>query len=255
MPAALALARRGLGNVWPNPSVGCVVVRDDGGGPVVVGRGWTQPGGRPHAVTEALARAGAAARGATAFVSLEPCNHHGRTPPCTEALIAAGIARVVAATEDPDPRVNGGGLRRLAEAGIAVECGVLRGEAELEEAVQPTQAPDLWLLPAGKCDLQSVQSLAAQKAREVCEKLRARFDFIILDSGPVLAYADTMLLGQIVDAAILSVLRDVSRAPKVYEAYEKLVSVNVDVLGAVVGGEATYTPRRRLPLAVSNSQH
>jgi capsular exopolysaccharide synthesis family protein len=132
---------------------------------------------------------------------------------------------------------------------------VLRGEAELEEAVQPTQAPDLWLLPAGKCDLQSVQSLAAQKAREVCEKLRARFDFIILDSGPVLAYADTMLLGQIVDAAILSVLRDVSRAPKVYEAYEKLVSVNVDVLGAVVGGEATYTPRRRLPLAVNHSQH
>jgi capsular exopolysaccharide synthesis family protein len=130
---------------------------------------------------------------------------------------------------------------------------VLRGEAELEEVVQPTQAPDLWLLPAGQCDLQAVQSLAAQKARDVCEKLRARFDFIIIDSGPVLAYADTMLLGQIVDAAILSVLRDVSRTTKVYEAYEKLASVNVDVLGAVVGGEAAISPRRRLPLAMNKS--
>lgn len=130
---------------------------------------------------------------------------------------------------------------------------VLRGEAELEEVVQPTQAPDLWLLPAGQCDLQAVQSLAAQKARDVCEKLRARFDFIIVDSGPVLAYADTLLLGQIVDAAILSVLRDVSRTPKVYEAFEKLASVNVDVLGAVVGGEATFNSRRRMPLAVNKN--
>jgi len=130
---------------------------------------------------------------------------------------------------------------------------VLRGEAELEEVVQPTQAPDLWLLPAGQCDLQAVQSLAAQKSRDVCEKLRARFDFIIIDSGPVLAYADTMLLGQIVDAAILSVLRDVSRTTKVYEAYEKLASVNVEVLGAVVGGESTLNPRRRLPLAMNKN--
>ncbi|MFO0898184.1 MAG: polysaccharide biosynthesis tyrosine autokinase [Pirellulales bacterium] len=135
------------------------------------------------------------------------------------------------------------------EAGLSE---VLRGESELEEVVQPTQAPDLWLLPAGQCDLQAVQSLAASKAREVCEKLRARFDFIIVDSGPVLAYADTMLLGQIVDAAILSVLRDVSRTPKVYEAFEKLASVNVEVLGAVVGGEATFNSRRRLPMAVKN---
>jgi len=125
MRAALALAARGLGNTWPNPSVGCVLVKDG----TVVGRGWTQPGGRPHGETEALARAGEAARGATAYVSLEPCNHHGKTPPCSEALIAAGVARVVVACEDPDPRVAGGGVRRLREAGIAVDTGVCAEEA------------------------------------------------------------------------------------------------------------------------------
>jgi diaminohydroxyphosphoribosylaminopyrimidine deaminase/5-amino-6-(5-phosphoribosylamino)uracil reductase len=128
MRAALALARRGLGNVWPNPAVGCVLVRPGGAGGRVVGRGWTQPGGRPHAETEALARAGGAARGATAYVTLEPCSHHGKTPPCADALIAAGIGRAVVALEDPDPRVNGGGVAALRAAGIAVETGVL-GEA------------------------------------------------------------------------------------------------------------------------------
>src|SRR5947208_5012211 len=113
MRAALALARRGLGTVWPNPAVGCVIV-DRGR---VVGRGWIQPGGRPHGETEALRRAGAAARGATAYVSLEPCCHWGKTPPCADALIAAGVRRVVVALEDPDPRVAGEGLRQLRAAG------------------------------------------------------------------------------------------------------------------------------------------
>ena len=130
MRAALSLARRGLGIVWPNPAVGCVLVNHSGNTDRIVGRGWTQPGGRPHAETEALARAGAAAKGATAYVSLEPCNHQGETPPCSEALIAAGVARVVAAIEDPDPRVSGGGLSRLAEAGVEVACGLCRREAE-----------------------------------------------------------------------------------------------------------------------------
>ncbi len=125
MRAALALAARGLGTVWPNPAVGCVIVRDGR----VVGRGWTQPGGRPHAETEALARAGDQARGATAYVSLEPCSHHGRTPPCADALIRAGIARCVIACEDPDPRVAGAGLKRLREAGMAVDTGVCTEEA------------------------------------------------------------------------------------------------------------------------------
>lgn len=124
MRAALALAARGLGNTWPNPAVGCVLVRDG----AVVGRGWTQPGGRPHAETEALHRAGKAARGATAYVTLEPCNHYGRTPPCSEALVEAGIARCVVACVDPDPRVAGGGVRRLRDAGIDVTVGVCQAE-------------------------------------------------------------------------------------------------------------------------------
>jgi diaminohydroxyphosphoribosylaminopyrimidine deaminase / 5-amino-6-(5-phosphoribosylamino)uracil reductase len=126
MRAALSLARRGLGRTWPNPTVGCVIVRNG----IVVGQGWTQPEGRPHAETEALATAGAAAAGATAYVSLEPCSHHGRTPPCSDALIAAGIARVVIACGDPDPRVSGRGIAALREAGLAVTVGTLEAAAE-----------------------------------------------------------------------------------------------------------------------------
>ncbi|GAB5471858.1 MAG: bifunctional diaminohydroxyphosphoribosylaminopyrimidine deaminase/5-amino-6-(5-phosphoribosylamino)uracil reductase RibD [Rhodospirillales bacterium] len=127
MAVALRLARRGLGQVWPNPAVGCILLRDGR----TVGRGWTQPGGRPHAETEALAAAGAAAKGATAYVSLEPCAHHGKTPPCTEALIAAGVTRVVTATDDPDPRVAGRGHARLRAAGLELREGLRRSEAEV----------------------------------------------------------------------------------------------------------------------------
>lgn len=121
MAAAIALARRGLGRVWPNPAVGCVLVKDGH----VVGRGWTQPGGRPHGETEALKQAGAAATGSTAYISLEPCNHWGKTPPCTEALLGAGIARAVVALEDPDPRVSGAGIAKLRSAGVPVALGLL----------------------------------------------------------------------------------------------------------------------------------
>jgi diaminohydroxyphosphoribosylaminopyrimidine deaminase / 5-amino-6-(5-phosphoribosylamino)uracil reductase len=124
MRAALALARRGLGRTWPNPSVGCVLVREGH----VIGRGFTQPGGRPHAETEALRMAGEA-RGAAAYVTLEPCNHHGQTPPCAEALAAAGIARAVVALQDPDPRVGGAGILKLQAAGIEVATGVCEAEA------------------------------------------------------------------------------------------------------------------------------
>ncbi|MGQ0677800.1 MAG: bifunctional diaminohydroxyphosphoribosylaminopyrimidine deaminase/5-amino-6-(5-phosphoribosylamino)uracil reductase RibD [Rhodospirillales bacterium] len=125
MRGALALARRGLGRVWPNPAVGCVIVKDG----AVAGRGWTQPGGRPHAETEALKRAASASRGATVYVTLEPCSHRGQTPPCADALIAAEVARVVAAVEDPDPRVSGEGLAALRRAGIAVDAGLCAEEA------------------------------------------------------------------------------------------------------------------------------
>lgn len=126
MAAALALAGRGRGRTAPNPNVGCVLVADG----KTVGRGWTQPGGRPHAEAMALAAAGTAARGATAFVGLEPCAHNSpRGPCCADALIEAGIARVVVAVQDPDPRTDGRGIARLRDAGIAVESGVLAAEA------------------------------------------------------------------------------------------------------------------------------
>lgn len=111
MRAALALARRGLGTTWPNPAVGCVIVQQGR----VVGRGTTAPGGRPHAEPLALEVAGGQAKGATAYVTLEPCCHRGRSPPCTDALIAAGVTRVVIAATDPDPRVNGQGIAKFAQ--------------------------------------------------------------------------------------------------------------------------------------------
>ncbi|TAK49299.1 MAG: bifunctional diaminohydroxyphosphoribosylaminopyrimidine deaminase/5-amino-6-(5-phosphoribosylamino)uracil reductase RibD [Xanthobacteraceae bacterium] len=130
MDLALALGRRGLGRTWPNPAVGAVVVRDG----IIVGRGWTQAGGRPHAEVEALARAGEAARGATLYVTLEPCSHHGKSPPCADAVIAAGIARVVSAIEDPNPEVAGQGHARLRAAGLAVDVGPGADEAARDHA-------------------------------------------------------------------------------------------------------------------------
>jgi diaminohydroxyphosphoribosylaminopyrimidine deaminase/5-amino-6-(5-phosphoribosylamino)uracil reductase len=125
MAAALALGRRGLGLCAPNPAVGALVVKDG----AIVARGWTKPGGRPHAETEALREAGLQAHGATLFVTLEPCSHHGQTPPCTDAIIAAGAGRVVYAVDDPDPRTFGRGAQILADAGIEVTRGVLADEA------------------------------------------------------------------------------------------------------------------------------
>lgn len=193
MRAALALARRGLGNVAPNPAVGCVIVRDG----AVVGRGWTQPGGRPHAETEALARAGEAARGATAYVTLEPCCHWGRTPPCTDALIAAGIARAVVALRDPDPRVNGEGLDRLRAAGIAVTEGVLEAEAarlnagflSRVRAGRPLVTLKLATTLDGRIAAASGESrwITGPEARRLAHRLRARHDAVMVGSGTALA--------------------------------------------------------------------
>src|SRR6202163_1804662 len=130
MQLALTLGRRGQGRTWPNPAVGAVVVKDG----VVVGRGWTQPGGRPHAEPEALRQAGEAARGATLYVTLEPCSHVGKSPPCADAIIAAGIVRVVSAIEDPNPEVAGQGHARLRAAGITVDIGLGARDAAHDHA-------------------------------------------------------------------------------------------------------------------------
>jgi len=193
MRAALALARRGLGSAWPNPAVGCVLVKDG----AVVGRGWTQPGGRPHGETEALARAGAAARGATAYVSLEPCCHWGKTPPCTDALIAAGVARVVLPVEDPDPRVSGRGIARLKQAGIEVVTGVLAHEARrINEGFfrrinegRPLVTLKLASTLDGRIATAEGESrwITGERARERAHLLRARHDAVMVGSNTVLA--------------------------------------------------------------------
>ncbi|NRB02278.1 MAG: bifunctional diaminohydroxyphosphoribosylaminopyrimidine deaminase/5-amino-6-(5-phosphoribosylamino)uracil reductase RibD [Rhodobacteraceae bacterium] len=126
MERALGLAREVRGHVWPNPPVGCVIVKDGN----VVGEAATDPGGRPHAERKAIEQAGQVADGATLFVTLEPCCHWGKTPPCTDAIIDAGISRVVCAVQDPDPRVNGGGFAMLREAGIGLVVGVCSAHAE-----------------------------------------------------------------------------------------------------------------------------
>ena len=193
MAAALSLAARNLGDTWPNPSVGCVIVKDG----VVVGRGWTQSGGRPHAETEALKRAGTAAKGATAYVTLEPCSHHGKTPPCADALIAAGIVRVVSATGDPDPRVSGQGLLKLKAAGIAVDEGIGKAAADRLNAGFFKKIKDSRPLFALKCatSLDGRIALAdgdskwitGPRARAAVQALRARFDAILVGSGTALA--------------------------------------------------------------------
>jgi diaminohydroxyphosphoribosylaminopyrimidine deaminase/5-amino-6-(5-phosphoribosylamino)uracil reductase len=128
MDHALRLGRRGLGLTWPNPSVGCILVKDG----VIIGRGLTQPGGRPHGETTAIAHAGGAAKGATAYVTLEPCSHYGKTAPCSDALARAGVSRVVCAVGDPDPRVRGRGFTMLRAYGIAVDVGLCEREAALD---------------------------------------------------------------------------------------------------------------------------
>src|SRR6187401_824583 len=130
MRLALGLGRRNLGHTWPNPAVGAVIVKDG----AVIARGWTQEGGRPHAAVEALRRAKKATQGATMYVSLEPCSHQGKTPPCIDAIIRSGIARVVSALEDPNPEVAGQGYARLRERGIAVEAGLEAAAAARQHA-------------------------------------------------------------------------------------------------------------------------
>ncbi len=198
MNLALALGRRGQGRVWPNPAVGCVIVQ----GGRVVGRGWTADGGRPHAEAVALAQAGAAARGATAYVTLEPCAHRGRAGPCAEALATAGVARVVAATGDPDPRTAGQGFARLRAAGIEVavgESGVearwdLRGFLRRFAARRPFVTLKLAASLDGRIATANGESrwLTGPAARGMVHALRARHDAVVVGGGT--ARADDPLL-------------------------------------------------------------
>jgi len=193
MQLALALGRRGLGNAWPNPAVGAVAVKDG----IVIGRGWTQPGGRPHAETEALKQAGDAARGATLYVTLEPCSHHGKTPPCADAIVEAGIARVVSALEDPNPRVAGQGYERLRAAGIAVSAGLCADEARRAHAGHIRRILDgrphvmlkLAITVDGKAALAGRKpvQITGEEMRARVHLMRAMSDAILVGIGTVLA--------------------------------------------------------------------
>lgn len=187
MRLAIALGARGLGQVWPNPAVGCVIVRDGR----ILARGWTQPGGRPHA--EAMALAACDARGATVYVSLEPCAHHGRTPPCADALIRAGVARVVTAFTDPDPRVSGRGHDRLRAAGIVLEEGVEAPAARALNAgfllrlgaSRPWLTLKLALTLDGRIATATGESrwITGPAARRAVHAMRARHDAVLVGGG------------------------------------------------------------------------
>ena len=189
MAHALSLAARGQGRVWPNPSVGCVVVKNGR----VVGRARTADGGRPHAETQALDMAGDAARGATAYVTLEPCSHHGQTPPCADALIAAGIARVVVAMRDPNPKVDGAGIKRLQDAGIHCDIGMLGDAARdalLGFSLSVTKGrPRLTLKLASTLDGRIATAtgesrwITGPEARRAVHAMRARHDGVLIGAG------------------------------------------------------------------------
>jgi diaminohydroxyphosphoribosylaminopyrimidine deaminase/5-amino-6-(5-phosphoribosylamino)uracil reductase len=193
MQLALTLGRRGLGRTWPNPAVGAVVVKDG----IIMGRGWTQPGGRPHAEVEALRRAGEASRGATLYVTLEPCSHVGKSPPCADAVIAAGISRVVSAIEDPNPLVAGQGYAKLRAAGITVETGLGAREAAHDHAGHFRRIRDKRPHVILKLAVSSDDRIAAaghqpvaitgEAARTRVHLLRAQCDAILVGIGTVLS--------------------------------------------------------------------
>ncbi|KIU51134.1 riboflavin biosynthesis protein RibD [Pseudomonas sp. 1239] len=193
MARALELARKGLYSTHPNPRVGCVIVRDG----QVVGEGWHVRAGEPHAEVHALRQAGELARGACAYVTLEPCSHHGRTPPCAEALVKAGVARVVAAMQDPNPQVAGQGLKRLADVGIEVASGVLEAEARalnpgflkrMEHGL-PFVRVKLAMSLDGRTAMASGESqwITGPAARSAVQRLRARSSVVLTSAQSVLA--------------------------------------------------------------------
>ncbi|VVO00847.1 bifunctional diaminohydroxyphosphoribosylaminopyrimidine deaminase/5-amino-6-(5-phosphoribosylamino)uracil reductase RibD [Pseudomonas fluorescens] len=193
MARALELARKGYYTTHPNPRVGCVIVKDG----QIVGEGWHERTGEPHAEVHALRAAGDKARGATAYVTLEPCSHHGHTPPCADALVNAGVARVVAAMQDPNPSVAGRGMQRLAQAGIAIESGVLEGEARklnqgflkrMEHGL-PFVRVKLAMSLDGRTAMDSGESqwITGSAARSAVQRLRAQASVVLTGADTVLA--------------------------------------------------------------------
>jgi diaminohydroxyphosphoribosylaminopyrimidine deaminase / 5-amino-6-(5-phosphoribosylamino)uracil reductase len=241
MDLALALGRRGLGRTWPNPAVGAVIVKDG----VIVGRGWTQPGGRPHAEVEALRRAGAAARGATLYVTLEPCSHFGKSPPCADAIVAAGVARVVSALEDPNPEVAGRGHARLRDAGIAVEIGLGAAAARRDHAghirrmrdgrphvvLKLAVSADGKVAAAGRHPLR----ITAVAARERVHLIRAQSDAILIGIGTALA-DDPMLTARLPGISGYSPVRVVLDSKLRLPLDSRLVKTAREVPVWVIGG-------------------
>src|SRR5215475_11677342 len=193
MRLALALGRRNLGRTWPNPAVGAVIVKDG----TILARGWTQPGGRPHAEVEALRRARKSAQGATMYVTLEPCSHEGKTPPCADAIVRAGVARVVSALEDPNPEVSGQGHERLRAKGVAVEVGLGADEARRTHAGhiarvnlgRPHVILKLAISADGKVGLagRKPAAISGEAARDRVFQMRAASDAILVGIGTVLS--------------------------------------------------------------------
>jgi diaminohydroxyphosphoribosylaminopyrimidine deaminase/5-amino-6-(5-phosphoribosylamino)uracil reductase len=249
MDMALALGRRGLGNTWPNPAVGAVIVQPPGDGWgdwTVVGRGWTRPGGRPHAETEALARAGAAARGATLYATLEPCSHVGKTPPCADAIIAAGIARVVSPLDDPNPEVAGRGHQRLRANGVAVTVGVGAEVARRDHAGHLRRIADgrphvllkLAVSADGKAGLAGRRPVAitGEAARARSHMLRATSDAILIGIGTALADDPALtcrLPGMIERSPVRVVLDSMLRLPLDGQLAETAADIPVWVFAAV----------------------
>lgn len=191
MQAALSMAQRNLGQTWPNPTVGAVVVKDG----QIIGEGATARGGRPHAEPQALAQAGNKAKGATLYVSLEPCAHQGKTPPCTQAIIEAGIARVVIACRDPHPDVNGRGVAQLQAAGVNViervceqdALAVNEGFFSVVKKNRPFVALKIAASADGKITHPTQRWLTGEAAREEVHRLRSQYDAIVTGMGTVLA--------------------------------------------------------------------
>ena len=254
MAQALALGRRGLGNTWPNPAVGAVIVRNEPRGPVVVARGWTQPGGRPHAEVEALRRAGAAARGATIYTTLEPCSHFGQTPPCADAIIAAGIARVVSALDDPNPEIAGEGYRRLRAAGITVVTGVGAEEARRAHAghvrrmreARPHVMLKLAVSADGKAGLAGRRpaAITGAAARERVHCWRTMHDAILIGIGTALA-DDPLLTVRLPGMAQRSPVRVVLDSQLRLPLEGKLLRGARDVPLWIVAAPDAPTPRER----------